>query len=144
MWLALSSNGTFPHVFMARIEHYYIISCNAVYPALIRGIKHSCWFPQHAFGFKTCSTSAFCAAGPPLTTLPAPSPTNFLPSQFHKYGSVWRIGCYNPMYLGHTRPTPSPSLCTGCCVVLPAQVSPNPFPRPCRAINPHPQTIGQS
>lgn len=62
-WLALSWNGTFPHVFMARIKHYYIISYNAVYHALIGGIKDSCSFSRLAFGFKTRSTSAFGAAG---------------------------------------------------------------------------------
>lgn len=75
---------------------------------------------------------------------PSPAPPNFHSSQFHKYGPVERIKCYCPCIWATPTPTPSPCFCTGCCVVLPAQVSPNPFPRPCCAINPHPQTIGQS
>lgn len=134
---------------MARIKHYYIISYNAVYHALIGSIKDSCSFLRLAFGFKkrarrrplalpVCSNFNRAA----VTVAP-----NFHLSQFHKYGPVERIRCCCPRIWATPtppHPTPSPSFCTGCCVVLPAQVSPNPFPRPCCAINPHPQTIGQS
>lgn len=36
--------------------HYSVISCNTVYPALIRGIKDVCPFSQHAQGFMNMLT----------------------------------------------------------------------------------------
>lgn len=123
---------------MAWIKHYYIISCNAVYHALIG-----------ALNIYIASTSMRLVLKRAQRRPRRPNSVRhrrlliFIFTNY-KYESVERIRCYCPCIWATPAPTPSPSFCTGCCVVLPAQVSPNPFPRPCCAINPHPQTIGQS
>lgn len=86
-----------------------------------------------------------CRSAQTSTVLPSPSPLIFICPNSINTGLSRESGVAVLVSGPHPpHPTPSPSFCTGCCVVLPAQVSPNPFPRPCCAINPHPQTIGQS
>lgn len=85
----LVENGTFPRVFMARIEHYCIISCNTLYHARIGGaLTIHVSSPDVPLASTARSTSTFRATvllkvqNAAVTLAPS-----FHPSQFHKYRS---------------------------------------------------------